>query len=80
MVAAVVPQAVALDPTLDEAQVTVAMTQVDRIWAQLFPAEQQRLVRMLVERVTVPDTTLEVRLRPCGIGTLANELRPVADR
>ena len=35
MVAAMIPQAVALDPTLDEAQVTVAMTQLERVWDQL---------------------------------------------
>ena len=76
MIATVIPQAIALDPTLDEAQVTVAMTQVDRIWEQLFPAEQQRLVRLLVERVVVSTTSLEVRLRPCGIEALAKEFRP----
>ena len=76
MLEAMIPQAVALDPTLDEAQVTVAMTQVDRVWEQLFPAEQQRLVRILVERVIVTPTNLELRLRPSGIGTLAAEARP----
>jgi DNA invertase Pin-like site-specific DNA recombinase len=78
MIEAMIPQAVALDPTLDEAQVTVAMTQVDRVWEQLFPAEQQRLVRLLVERVIVTPTNLELRLRPGGIGTLAAEARPAA--
>mgnify|MGYP002780456534 FL=1 len=78
MIEAMIPQAVALDPTLDEAQVTVAMTQVDRVWEQLFPAEQQRLVRLLVERVIVTPTNLELRLRPGGIGTLAAEARPTA--
>src|SRR5690606_41118417 len=28
------------DPTLDEAKITVAMTRLDAIWNQLFPAEQ----------------------------------------
>jgi site-specific DNA recombinase len=78
MVEAIIPQAVALDPTLDDAQVTVAMTQVDRVWEQLFPAEQQRLVRLLVERVIVTPTNLELRLRPGGIGTLATDARPAA--
>ena len=39
------PQAIKLDPTLDEAKVTVAMTRLDAIWDQLFPAEQTRIVR-----------------------------------
>jgi DNA invertase Pin-like site-specific DNA recombinase len=79
MIAALVPQAVALDPALDEAQVTVAMTQIDQIWAQLFPAEQQRLARLLIERVTVSPTTLEVRVRPCGVQALAGEFRVSAE-
>ena len=72
MIEAMIPQAIALDPTLDEAQITVAMTQV---WEQLFPAEQQRLVRLLVERVIVTPTNLELRLRPGGIGSLAADAR-----
>ncbi|MGH8627877.1 MAG: hypothetical protein ACREYC_22280 [Gammaproteobacteria bacterium] len=48
----VVTRAVDLDPTLDEAQVTVAMTGLEQIWDQLFPAEQQRIVRLLVEVAT----------------------------
>ena len=44
-------QASNLDPTLDEANVIVAMTRLDAIWDQLFPAEQTRIVRLLVEKV-----------------------------
>ena len=79
MIEAMIPQALALDPTLDEAQVTVAMTQVDRVWEQLFPAEQQRLVRLLVERVIVTPTNLELRLRPGGIGSLAADARQAVE-
>ena len=75
MIEEMIPQAIELDPALDEALVTVAMTQVDRVWDQLFPAEQQRLVRLLVERVIVSPTNLELRLRPGGIGTLAADAR-----
>ena len=76
MIEAMIPQAIELDPTLDEALVTVAMTQVDQVWEQLFPAEQQRLVRLLVEKVIVSPTNLELRLRPGGVGALAVESRP----
>lgn len=79
MIEAMLPQAITLDPTLDEAQVTVAMTQVERVWDELFPAEQQRLVRLLVEKVIVTPTNLELRLHPLGIGTLAAESRQVAE-
>ena len=76
MVADVVPRAVELDPSLDEARVTVAMTRLDAIWDQLFPAEQQRIVRLLVEKVIVSPSDIEVRLRAKGIEELALELRP----
>jgi len=79
MVEAMIPQALALDPTLGAAQVTVAMTQVDRVWEQLFPAEQQRLVRLLVERVIVTPTNLELRLRPGGVGSLAADARQAVE-
>lgn len=75
LIAEIVPKAVELDASLDEAQVTVAMTQVEQVWEQLFPAEQQRLVRLLVEKVTVSPDRLEIRMYPVGIQTLANECR-----
>ena len=70
-----VPQAIKLDPTLDEAKVTVAMTRLDVIWDQLFPAEQTRIVTMLVEKVIVSANDLEVRLRANGIEQLIRELK-----
>lgn len=73
-----VPQAKKLDATLDEAKVTVAMTRLDRIWDQLFPAEQTRIVKMLIEKVIVSPSDLEVRLRANGIEQLVQELQ--ADR
>ncbi len=76
MVADVAARAIALDPTLDEAQVTVAMTRLDQIWDQLFPAEQTRIVRLLIEKVIVSPSDIEVRLRNNGIEKLALELRP----
>jgi site-specific DNA recombinase len=76
MVLAVVTQAVDLDRTLDEEQVTVAMTRLDQIWHQLLPAEQQRIVRILVEKVIVSPDDIEVRLRQTGIERLVLELRP----
>jgi len=70
-----VPQAIKLDPTLDEAKVTVAMTRLDAIWDQLFPVEQTRIVKMLIEKVIVSANDLEVRLRANGIEQLIRELQ-----
>ena len=76
MVAGVAERAARLDPSLDEAQVTVAMTRLDAIWDQLFPAEQQRIVRLLIDKVVVSPNDIEVRFRTNGIDVLALELRP----
>ena len=72
----VLPRAIKLDPSLDEAKVTVAMTRLDTIWDQLFPAEQTRIVKLLVEKVIVSPNDLEVRLRANGIERLVLELQP----
>jgi site-specific DNA recombinase len=45
----------------------------------VFPAEQQRLVRLLVERVIVSPTNLELRLRPGGVGSLAADARQAVE-
>jgi hypothetical protein len=41
---------VQFDSTLDQAQLTAAMTRLDQIREQLLPAEQQRIVRLLSRR------------------------------
>jgi len=72
----VVAKAIALDPALDEAKVTVAMTRMDAIWDQLFPPEQIRIVKLLIEKVIVSPNDIELRLRANGIERLILELRP----
>ena len=66
---------VSKDPQIDEAKVCVAMLQVDKIWEQLFPAEQQRIVRLLIDKVVVTPNTIELRFRQNGIERLALELK-----
>jgi site-specific DNA recombinase len=41
---------------------------------------QQRIVQLLIEKVIVSPTDLEVRFRPNGIEVLALELQPEPDR
>jgi hypothetical protein len=53
MIAGVTERAVRLDPSLDEAKATVAMIRLDSIREQLIPAEQQRIVRLLIEPTTL---------------------------
>lgn len=76
LIAEIVPQAIKLDPSLDEAKVTAAMTRLDAIWDQLFPAEQSRIVRLLIEKVIVSPTNMELRLRANSIEQVVMELQP----
>lgn len=70
----IIIQAIAQDPTLDEAKVTIAMLRLDLIWEQLFPAEQDRLVRLLLDRVIISPHTINVQFRPNGLQQLTHEL------
>jgi hypothetical protein len=44
------------------------------LWNELFPAEQARIVQLLVERVDVRMHGLEVALRPNGLAALVREV------
>ncbi len=70
----VLPQAQKYDPTLAEAIVTVAMKRLDDVWDQLFPAEQMRIVRLLVRQVNVSSNNMSMDLYPTGIQRLVLEL------
>jgi DNA invertase Pin-like site-specific DNA recombinase len=59
------------DPTEDEAR--DALAELDPLWDELFPAEQARIVGLLVDRVDVHGEGVDVRFRMNGIGALARE-------
>jgi site-specific DNA recombinase len=60
---------------IDEREVVEALQRLDPLWDQLFPAEQARILELLVARVTVRLDGLEISLRVEGIGSLVQELR-----
>jgi DNA invertase Pin-like site-specific DNA recombinase len=62
------------DPDLTEADVREALSRLEPLWDELFPAEQQRIVRSLVERVTVGLEGAEIRLRVEGLASLVRDL------
>ena len=54
---------------ISEAEIRQALERLDPLWDELFPAEQTRIVPLLVERVEVhPDRVL--RLRAAGLTKL----------
>ena len=62
-------------PDLPEAEVRTALDQLDPLWNELFPVEQARIVRLLVERVEVGPEGATIRLRVAGLTTLLHDLR-----
>ena len=62
------------DPEINENAVREALTQLDPLWDELFPAEQARIVQLLVERVDIGLGGLDVRLRVDGLSSLVREL------
>jgi hypothetical protein len=54
-------------PEASEADTRAALQQFDLLWDELFPAEQARIVALLVERVDIGMDGLNVRLRIDGL-------------
>ena len=44
------------------------------LWDELFPAEQARIVRLLVERVEIGPAGADIRLRVAGLAGLVRDL------
>ncbi len=64
---------------LTEAEVRDALEGLDPVWDELFPAEQARIVQLLVERVDVGTDGVDIRLRVEGLANLVRNLAGVAD-
>jgi site-specific DNA recombinase len=62
------------DNSIGDTDVRQALHQFDRLWDELFPAEQTRIVQLLVERVDVSTGGAAIRLRTEGLRTLVEEL------
>ena len=58
-----------------EIEVRTALQQFELLWGELFPAEQERIVQLLVERVDIGLEGLNVRLRIDGLTGLAAEMQ-----
>jgi site-specific DNA recombinase len=65
---------------ITEREVTVLLADFATVWAELFPAEQARIVHLLVERVDVGEAALEIRIRAEGFVSLVGELRQQDER
>jgi site-specific DNA recombinase len=62
---------------IGEAEVREALHRLDPLRNELFPAEQARIVPMLVERVDVSPNGADIRLRTEGLANLVADVRAV---
>jgi DNA invertase Pin-like site-specific DNA recombinase len=58
---------------ITETEVRQALEQLGPLWGELFPAEQARIVQLLVERVDVQDDGIEIRFRVDGLASLVQD-------
>jgi len=63
------------DESISEADVREALNDIDPLWDELFPAEQTRVLQLLVERVEVHPDGLDIKFRVDGLETLVSEIR-----
>jgi DNA invertase Pin-like site-specific DNA recombinase len=66
------------DQTIDEGEVREALDRLDPLWDELFPAEQARIVRLLVARVDVRADGIAIRLRTEGLTSVIADLQMMA--
>jgi len=57
-----------------EDEVREALQKLDPLWDELFPAEKERIVKLLVQEVVVGRDSLLIRLRLHGLNSLVAEL------
>jgi site-specific DNA recombinase len=59
---------------MTESEVRNALQAFEPLWNELFPAEQFRIVQLLVERVDVRNDRVDIKLRIAGVTSLIGEL------
>jgi len=62
---------------ISEREVREALGRFDDIWDQLFPAEQARLLRLMVEKVVLMPDGLDIYFRGDGLDTVVEDLRAI---
>ena len=65
---------------LAEDEVRKALAELDPLWKELFPAEQARIVQLLIERVDIGADGLKLRFHDTGITQMAAEVGSMAHK
>ena len=67
------------DAPITGASIGEALGELDPIWENLFPAEQERIVRLLIAEVVVWPDRMDVILRSDGLGSITQDLEGESD-
>ena len=62
------------DLILQESEVIEALRALEPVWDELYPAEQSRILRLLIERIDIAPDGISVTLHAAGIRSLVAEL------
>jgi DNA invertase Pin-like site-specific DNA recombinase len=65
---------------INEQQVADALHRFDDLWSELFPAEQARIVQLLVERIDLAENGADIVLKVEGLASVIEDLRTATDR
>lgn len=65
-------------PDLTEREARDALVTLDPLWNELFPAEQTRIVQLLIERVDIAADGVRIKIRKEGLEGLREELSAIA--
>jgi hypothetical protein len=57
-----------------ENEVREALLELDLLWAELFPAEQARIIQLLIERVDIDTDDLRLKFRDKGLAQMVAEV------
>ena len=64
--------------SISEQDVSEAFQNVECFWEDLFPVERNRLIRLLVDKVEIRETGIDMELKTNGLTTLISELAGLA--
>jgi site-specific DNA recombinase len=66
-------------PNINESDVRSALVEFQELWGDLFPAEQSRIVELLVQRVDLQPGAIDIALKIEGMTSLCSEIRTSAN-
>jgi hypothetical protein len=65
---------------MPEHEVREALASLDPLWTELFPAEQARVLQLVVERVDIGTDGLKLRFRDKGLAQMVAEFGAITGK